>query len=138
MEEYSSVFRHDLPHGLPPQRSVDHAVEVYPEATSPHRTIFKLSHVKLLATKDYVSGLIRNEKIRPSKSPYGASLFFVKQKGKLRGVIDYRALNRMMKPDDAPTPCTDEMFDGVGQTSYFLRLDLKSGFHQIQVSPDDV
>lgn len=55
----------------------------------------------------------------PSKSPYGAPLFFVNQKGKLRGMIDYCPLNRITKLSNAPIPRTDEMFDSLGQSSYF-------------------
>ena len=82
--------------------------------------------------------LLRQEKIRPSKSPYGASLFFVKEKDKLRGVVDYRALNRITKKNNSPLPRSDEMFVRLGGAKVFSKLDLKTGFHQIRVRPEDV
>lgn len=138
LEQFSEVFRDDLPAGLPPKRSVDHTIEIEEDSKPPHRPIFQLSPAELLATKEYIVDLLKKGKIRPSRSPYGAPLFFVKQKGKLRGVIDYRALNRITKPNNTPIPRSDEMFDRLGQAEYFSKLDLKSGFHQIRVAPEDI
>lgn len=136
--EFSSVFVDNFPAGLPPQRDVEHHIEVDPDSTPPHRGIFELSPAELIATKEYITDLLKKRKIRPSKLPYGAPLFFVNQKGQLRGVIDYRALNRITKHNNAPITRTDKMFDCLGQAQFFSKLDLKTGFHQIRISPDDV
>lgn len=77
-------------------------------------------------------------KIRPSKSTHFDLLFFVKQKRQLRGVIFYRALNWITKHNNSPIPRSDETFDCLGQAQYFSKLDLKTGFHQICVYPEDV
>ena len=70
--------------------------------------------------KDYVKELLEKGKIRLSKSPYGAPLFFVKEKDKpLRGVVDYRALNRITKRNNTPLPRSDEMFDMLGEARVF-------------------
>lgn len=69
-EEFSAVFRDDLPSGLPPERNVDHQVNILPESKPPHRPIFQLSPAELVATKEYVADLPSKEKIRPSKSPF--------------------------------------------------------------------
>lgn len=137
-KEFSTVFRDDLPDELPPERDVDHKIETLPDSSPPHRGIFQLSPAELLATKEYIMGLLKKKKIRHSKSPYGAPLFFVKQKGQLRGVIDYRALNRITKHNNAPIPRTDEMFDRLGRARFYSKLDLKTGFHQIRINPADV
>lgn len=136
--EFATVFRNELPEGLPPERDVDHKIEVDPNQEPPHRGIYQLSPAELLATKEYVADLLKRKKIRPSKSPYGAPLFFVKQKGQLRGVIDYRGLNRITKHNNSPIPRTDEMFDRLGRAAFFSRLDLKTGFHQIRIAPADI
>jgi hypothetical protein len=82
---------------------------------------------------------MKTKKIRPSKSPYGAPLFFVKDGNKpLRGVVDYRALNRITKRNNAPLPRSDEMFDRLGGARVFSKLDLKTGFHQIRLRPEDI
>lgn len=77
-------------------------------------------------------------KIRPGKSSFGALLFFIKLKGKLKGVIDYRALNLITKRNNAPIPRKEEMFHRLSKASYYSKLDLKSGFHQIRVAPEDI
>lgn len=116
---YKEVFREDLPAGLPPERDVDHAIETDREAKPPQRGLYQLSPAEMLAVKDYLVDLLKKKKIRRSKSPFGASLFFVKDKGKLRAVVDYRALNRMTKRNNAPLPRPDEMFDRLGDASFF-------------------
>lgn len=138
LEKYECVFRSELPAGLPPKRSVEHAIDTEDGAKPPHRPLYQLSPVELEAAKDYVEDLLRKGKIRRSKSPYGAPLFFVKEEDKLRGVVDYRALNRITKRNNAPIPRSDEMFDRIGGARVFSRLDLKTGFHQIRMKPGDV
>lgn len=137
-EEFSSVFGSELTEGLPQEREIEHRIEVEPCSAPPHRGIFELSPAELMATKEYIADLLKKKKLRPSKSPYRAPLFFVKQKGYLRGMIDYRALNRITKLNNAPIPRTDEMFDQFGRARYYSKLDLKSPFHQIGIAPNDV
>ena len=138
LEKYKRVFRSELPDGLPPKRAVDHEIEVEEGSKPPHRPLYQLSPAELKAAKEYVEDLLKKGKIRRSKSPYGAPLFFVKEPDKLRGVVDYRALNRITKKNNAPLPRTDEMFDRIGGAKVFSRLDMKTGFHQIRVKPSDV
>ena len=139
LEKYKELFRDQLPKGLPPKRSVDHEIETSIESKPPHRPLYHLSPVELKATKEYVEDLLKKGKIRPSKSPYGAPLFFVKEKDKkLRGVVDYRALNLITKKNNAPLPRSDEMFDLLGEAKVFSKMDLKRGFHQIRVKPEDI
>ena len=137
--KYSSVFRDNLPEGLPPEREVDHAIEIDDQVKAPHRPLYQLSPTELLAVKDYVVALLQKGKIRRSKSPFGSSLFFVKDKNEpLRAVVDYRALNRFIKRNNSPLPRPDEMFDRLGGSCFFSKLDLKTGFHQIRVRPEDI
>lgn len=64
--------------------------------------------------------------------------FFVRKKEKLQDVIDYHAPNRINEVRNAPISRTNEMFDRLGKVSYFSKLDLKTGFHQIRFSPKDI
>lgn len=66
--EFNDVLRDDLPEGLTPKRSVDHKIETLPDEKPPHRGIFQLSPAELIATKEYISDLLRKGKRRPSKS----------------------------------------------------------------------
>ena len=139
LHKYSEVFQEELPSGLPPPREVDHEIITDPEAKAPHRPLYQLSPKELVSTKSYVQDLLQKGKIRPSKSPYGAPLFFVKEGNKpLRGVVDYRGLNRITKRNNAPLPRSDEMFDMLGDACVFSKMDLKTGFHQIRVKPEHI
>ena len=132
------MFQKELPAGLPPKRAVDHAIETDLSGKPPLRPLYQLSPAELVAVKGYVVDLLRSGRIRRSKSPFGASLFFVKHKGSLRAVVDYRALNRITKRNNTPLPRADEMFDRLGKARVFSKLDLKTGFHQIRVRPEDI
>ena len=77
--------------------------------------------------------------IKEVTSPFGSGILFVpKANGKLRMVVDYRPINKLTVVDKYPLPRIDEMLDRVGDASYFSKLDLHSGFHQIRVFPDHV
>lgn len=78
LEGYSSVFREDFPSVFPPEREIYHAIETDDSVKPPHRPVYQLSPVELMALKEYVIDLLRTGKIRRSKSPFRASLFFVK------------------------------------------------------------
>lgn len=138
LRKHSAVFREDLPEGLPPEREIDHEIMVSEGSKPPHRALFQLSSSELIATKQYVTDLLKKGNIRPSISSYGAPWFFVKQKGTVRGVIHYRTLNRITERNNAPIPRTDEMFDRLGKAAIFFKLDLKSGFHRIRVRKQDI
>ena len=139
IHEYEDVFRSKLLSGLPPTRSLDHEIITDPNAKIPNRRLFRLSSDELRATREYIKQNLENGRIRISKSPYGAPLFFAKQEGKpLRGVVDYRLLNKTTKKNSTPTPGSDEMFDILAGSKVFTKIDLKTGFHQIRVKPEDV
>jgi hypothetical protein len=89
-EKYKDVFRTDLAKGLPPKRSVDHAIEKEPEK-KPHRPLSQLSPAEHRAEKEYIVDLLNQGKIRSSNSPNGAPLFFVKDGDKpIQGVEDIK------------------------------------------------
>ena len=139
LKKYDELLTEELPDGLPPQRAADHQIDTGTDSKPPHRPLFQLSPAELEAANEYVETLLKKGKIRPIKSPCGASLFFVKDKNKpLRGVVDYRARNRIMKRNNAPLPRSDEMFDRLGGTKFFSKLDMKTGFHQIGVRHEDI
>lgn len=82
LKQYSLVFRKDFPAGLPPQRAVEHIIELQEGAKPPHRPLFQLFSAEIVATKEYILELLRKGKIRPSRSPFGEPLFLLNKKGK--------------------------------------------------------
>ena len=86
-----------------------------------------------------VAKLLKEGKIKPSKSPWGSPVVLVRKKnGKLRFCVDYRQLNDVTKKDAYPIPRIDEMLDGLNGSKYFCTLDLASGYWQIAMHRDDM
>ncbi|GBG61258.1 hypothetical protein CBR_g19790 [Chara braunii] len=76
--------------------------------------------------------------IRPSTSPYGSPVLFVPKKGgTLRMCIDYRGLNAITVKNAEPLPRIDDLLDRVQGCKYYSKIDLKSGYHQIAIRPED-
>ncbi|RVW93540.1 Retrovirus-related Pol polyprotein from transposon 17.6 [Vitis vinifera] len=111
VREYPDVFPEDLP-GLPPEREVEFTIDLE------------------LLDKGF---------IRPSVSPWGAPVLFVKKKdGSMRLCIDYRELNKVIVRNKYPLPRIDDLFDQLQGACVFSKIDLRSGYHQLRVRGEDV
>ncbi|GKA65639.1 putative reverse transcriptase domain-containing protein [Tanacetum coccineum] len=77
--------------------------------------------------------------IRPSSSPWGGPVLFVKKKdGSFRMCIDYRELNRLTIKNRYPLPRIDDLFDQLQGSLFFSKIDLRSGYHQLIMHEDDL
>ena len=77
--------------------------------------------------------------IRPSVSPWGAPVLFVKKKdGTLRLCIDYRKLNQITIKNKYPLPRVDDLFDQLQGAQMFSKIDLRLGYHQLKIAENDV
>nr|GEW59259.1 putative reverse transcriptase domain-containing protein [Tanacetum cinerariifolium] len=71
--------------------------------------------------------------IRPSSSPWGAPVLFVKKTdGSFRMCIDYRELNKLTVKNRYPLPRIDDLFDQLQGSSIYSKIDLRSGYHQLR------
>lgn len=90
-----------------------------------------------------VNDLLDGGIIQPSKSPYNSPVWIVPKKADSKGnkrwrmVLDYRALNEKTISDAYPLPLINEILDQLGGAVYFSTFDLASGFHQIEMHPED-
>ena len=83
--------------------------------------------------------LLSHGLIRPSRSPYCSPVLLVQKKDDtFRMCIDYRALNKITVKNRFPIPRIDDILDRIGGSEVFSHIDLKSGYHQIRVIPQDV
>jgi hypothetical protein len=77
--------------------------------------------------------------VRPSSSPWGCPAIFVKKKDKtLRLCVDYRPLNEVTIKNKYPLPHIDLLFDQLAGAKVFSKIDLRSGYHQIRIQPEDI
>lgn len=88
-----------------------------------------------------VQNLLEMDIIEPSCSPYNSPLLLVPKKGskdqkRWRLVVDFRKINKKVVSDVFPLPRIEEILDQLGRAKYFSVLDLKSGFHQVEIEPN--
>ena len=133
-DEFPDVFPDTLPAGLPPDRGDAMKIETDPNADPPFRPVIRLSIAELDELRKQLDDLLAKGFIKPSTSPYGAPVLFVKKKdGSLRMCVDYRGLNRITRKNRHPLPRIDELIDRFRGARYFTKLDLLSGYHQQRI-----
>jgi hypothetical protein len=128
LREYGDVFSEEVP-GLPPRRDIDFSIELALGAVSVSRTPYRMSTPELVELKSQLKEMMDKVYIRPSVSPRGASVLFVKKKdGTLRMCIDYRQLNKVTIKNKYPLPRIDDLFNQLGGASIFSKTDLRSRY----------
>ncbi|XP_042460894.1 uncharacterized protein LOC122044835 [Zingiber officinale] len=111
IREYPDVFPEELP-GLPPRRQVEFAIELLLSTASISKAPYRMAPRELEELKIQLQELLDKSFIRPSVSPWGAPVLFVKKKdGSLRLCIDYRQLNSVTIKNKYPLPRIDDLFD---------------------------
>ncbi len=139
LTEFSDVFPSDLPSSLPPSREIDHVIDVIPGSHPPSKPTYPLSYKEMDELKKTLADLSKHGFARPSKSPYGAPVLFVKKKdGSMRMCVDYRALNKVTVKNRYPLPRIDELLQRVQGATVFSKIDLRSGYHQIRIAEEDI
>nr|GFC47058.1 putative reverse transcriptase domain-containing protein [Tanacetum cinerariifolium] len=100
---------------------------------------YHMAPVELKELKEQLQEMLENGFIRPSASPWGAPVLFVKKKnGSMCFCIDYRELNRITIRNRYPLPRIDDLFDQLQGAKYFSKIDLRSGYHQLRVKDQDI
>ncbi|KAL0551449.1 hypothetical protein IC582_010537 [Cucumis melo] len=138
VRDYPDVFPEELP-GLPPQREVEFAIELEPGTVPISRAPYRMALAELKELKVQLQELLDKGFIRPSVSPWGAPVLFVKKKdGSMRLCIDYRELNKVTVKNRYPLPRIDDLFDQLQGATVFSKIDLRSGYHQLRIKDEDV
>ncbi|GKA55399.1 putative reverse transcriptase domain-containing protein [Tanacetum coccineum] len=138
VSEFQDVFPEELP-GIPPIRDVEFNIELIPGAEPISKAPYRMAPIELKELKDQLQELLERGFIRPSVSPWGAPVLFVKKKdGSMRLCIDYRELNKITIRNRYPLPRIDDLFDQLQGAKHFSKIDLRSGYHQLRVKEQEL
>ena len=138
VSEFADVFPDEII-GLPPEREVEFGIELVPGTTPISKTPYRMALAELKELKAQLEEMLESGFIRPSTSPWGAPVLFVKKKdGTLRLCIDYRELNKVTVKNKYPIPRIDDLFDQLQGSSIYSKIDLRTGYHQLRIRPTDV
>nr|GEW75828.1 putative reverse transcriptase domain-containing protein [Tanacetum cinerariifolium] len=138
VRDFRKVFSNDQS-GLPPIQEIDFQIVLIPEAVSVAKSPYLLAPSELEELSGQLKELQDKGFIRPSSSPWGAPVLFVKKKdGSFRMCINYRKLNKLTVKNRYPLPRIDDLFDQLQGSQFFSKIDLWSGYHQLRVHEDDI
>ena len=139
LEEFKDVFPDEIPR-LPPKTDIDFTIEIVPVEAPVSKTPYRMSTPEMLVLKMQLQELLEKKYIRPSVSPWGEPVLFVKKKdaGTLRLCIDYRQFNKATMKNKYPLPRIDDLFDQMRGAKVFSKIDLRSGYHQVRIKDKDI
>ena len=124
---------------MPSHKEIEFEIDVVPGATPASITPYRMTPMELKELKLQLQELLEKGFIRPSVSPWGAPMVFVKKKdGSLRLCVDYRQLNKMTVKNKYPLPRIDDLFNQLKGASVFSKIDLQSGYHELRIKDTDV
>ncbi|GKV53900.1 hypothetical protein SLEP1_g60413, partial [Rubroshorea leprosula] len=138
VEDFPDVFPKELL-GLPPNREIEFTIDLMPGTAPISQQPYRMAPAELIELKKQLQELLDKGFIRLSTFPWGAPVLFVKKKdGSLRLCIDYRRLNQVIVKNKYPLPRIDDLFDQLRGARVFSKIDLRSGYYQLKVKPEDV
>ncbi|KAL8099302.1 hypothetical protein AgCh_031826 [Apium graveolens] len=131
-------FAEELPN-FPPEREVEFGIKLFPDGQPVSKAPYRMAPAELVELKLQLQELLDKKFIRPSISSWGAPMLFVKKKdGSLRLCIDYKELNKLTVKNKYPPPRIDDLFDQLQRATYFSKIDLRSGYHQLRVKKESI
>ncbi|GBG59930.1 hypothetical protein CBR_g66736 [Chara braunii] len=134
--EFTDIF--ETPTGVVHDRPISHEIILEAGVVPPKGCIYCMSEEELEVLRAQLDDLLAKGWIRPSSSPYGAPVLFVQKKNKdLRLCIDYHKLSAQVVKNAGPLPLIDDLVERLCGAKYFSKLDLKSGYHQLSIRPND-
>ncbi|GJX73963.1 putative reverse transcriptase domain-containing protein [Tanacetum coccineum] len=114
-------------------------IDLIPGAAPVARAPYRLAPSEMEELSEQLQELSDKGFIRPTSSPWGASVLFVKKKdGSFRMCIDYRELNKLTVKNRYPLLRIDDLFDQLQGSSIYSKIDLRSGYHQLRVREQDI
>ncbi|MCO5568408.1 hypothetical protein L7F22_022107 [Adiantum nelumboides] len=139
LNQFQDVFIDDIPGELPPKRGDDdHTIELIPGSSPPNKLPYRVSQAQQEEIMRKVNELVEKGMVRPSSSPFCSLVLFVHKDGTYHMCVNYRALNKITIKNRFPVPCIEDLFDKLQGSTYFSRIELKSGYHQTRIVNEDI
>jgi hypothetical protein len=136
--DYLDVFPDELP-GMPPNRDIELIIDLVPGIGLITKHPYRMVADELAELKKQLQELTDKGFIRPSASPWGSPILFMKKKdGSMRMCVDYHSLNVITIKNKYPLPRIDDLLDQLQKAKYFSKIDLRSGYHQMKIRPKDI
>lgn len=137
INEYVHIFK--PLERLPPNCDINHRIQLIEDTAPMNVQLYCYAWIQKGEIERLVEELLTAGIIRPSISPYFSLLLLVKKKdGGWHFCVDYRALNNVTIPNKFLIPMIEELLEELHGSSVYSKLDLKSGYHQIQVDKADI
>jgi hypothetical protein len=138
-QKFAKVFSEEESKRFPPRCMCDHAIEFKPGAPDAIECkIYPMTLVKDEALDVFIDEQLEKGYIRPSKSQYASSFFFIKKKdGKLRPVQDYRKVNAWMVHNQYPLLLIGDLIRDLGGAVVFTKFDIRQGYNNIRIKEGD-
>jgi hypothetical protein len=136
-QNFADVFSKSENSILPPHRSIDHKIELLPNAAPlKAHPLYNMSANQLIALKKYLIKTLRKEWIVPNAAEYEFSVLFAKKPNDgLRFCVNYRAINARLKKNVYLLLLIFEIFDRFGKIKLFTKFDVRNAFHRIRMDP---
>ena len=134
LQEFKDVFPEELPNGLPPTRGIEHQIDFVPGAIIPNRPVYRSNPEETKELQCQVDDLLARGQVRKSLNPCAVPVILVPKKtDDWRMCIDCRAVNKITVKYKHPIPRLDDMLYELHGAVIFIKIDLKSGYHQIRI-----
>jgi len=138
LQTFHHVFPQEIPHGLPPQRSIQHKIDFIPGSTLPNRLAYRMNPQETQGIQRQVDDLLSNGLIRESFSPCAMPALLVpKKEGSMRMCGDSCAINKIIIKYRYPIPRLEDLLDELHGATIFSKIDIRSGYYQIRIYEGD-
>ncbi|GJS22847.1 putative reverse transcriptase domain-containing protein [Tanacetum coccineum] len=138
IRDFPKVFPEEL-QGLPPPRKVEFRIDLVSRDAPIAHAPYRLAPSEMRKLSVQLQELLEKGFIRPSSSPWGAPVLFVKKKdGSFRMCIDYRELNKFTVKNRYPLPRINDLFDQLQGSSVYSKIDMRSRYHQLRIKEEDI
>src|SRR5258705_12379515 len=136
--EYHEVFSGAKANTLPPHQPYNLQISLEEGAKPFHGPIYSLLPLELTALQEFLEEHTRNGFIRPTKSPWGSLVLFIKKKdGSLCLCVNFCALNKVTEKDHYPLPLITDLLNAPGPTRIYTKMDLKHAYHLVCIVEGD-